>query len=57
MEHDRVVLGVIAYEITIPPGMPLKNILAGKSGLVPFAGCRGLEVNAVTSMGFREVRA
>jgi len=35
----------------------VQMILAGKSGLVPFAGCRGLEVSAVTSMGFREVRA
>ena len=35
----------------------VQMILPGKSGLVPFAGCSGLEVNAVTSMGFREVRA
>ena len=35
----------------------VQMILADKSGLVPFSGCRGLEVNAVTSMGFREVRA
>ena len=26
----------------------VQMILAGKSGLVPFAGCRGLEVNAIT---------
>ena len=29
----------------------MQMVLAGKSGLVPFAGCRGLEVNAVTRMG------
>ena len=63
VEQERIPLHVAAeslasrMEAVCGERRIVQTILAGKSGLVPFAGCRGLEVNAVTSMGFREVRA